>query len=224
MIKKRDYIPEAEVQFFLWQGSFMTVAGANLTLLGIPTAKWTTLMTLQAIYQTAYAVAPPHGDHKKSDVTARNVARKNYESGTGGIRKTVAQYIAHNDAVSAQLKVQLGLHVPDAILTGVRIAGDVPDIQLKSKSPGMMTFIFKQAGNPKSRGKEAGMHHCLIQFNTGEPAPATADNCIKHLELQRSPHTETVGNSQMRLYGFACWVDTRGQKGPWSSIFSAVIT
>ncbi|MFH1004025.1 MAG: hypothetical protein V1781_00770 [Bacteroidota bacterium] len=224
MKKQIDYIPNAEVQFYLWQGVFMSVAGANLALLGIPSAKWTFLQGLQTTYQNAYVLAPPHGDHKKSDVTARNVARKNYESGIGGIRKIVAQYIAKNDAVSDKLKVQLGLHVEDTILTEARVAEDVPDIQLKSNSPGMMTFIFREAGNPKGRGKEAGMHHCLIQFSIGEPPPATADNCTKHIEAQRSPHTEYVSNSQKRLYGFACWVDTRGHKGPWSDVFSAVIT
>jgi hypothetical protein len=224
MKKIVDYIPNPELTFFLWEGNFITVAGANLAILGIPAAKWNILTALQTTYQNAYVLAPPHGDHKKSDVKARNDARKAFESGPGGIRKTVAQYIAKNDAVTAKLKVQLGLHVADTTLTMARTAGDCPDVQVKSNTPGTMTFIFKEAGNPKGRGKEAGMHHSLIQFSMGEPAPATADDCIKHIEPQRSPHTETVGNSGKRLYGFACWVDTRGKKGPWGTIFSAIIT
>jgi hypothetical protein len=34
MKKIVDYIPNPELTFFLWEGNFITVAGANLAILG----------------------------------------------------------------------------------------------------------------------------------------------------------------------------------------------
>jgi len=65
----------------------------------------TTLTGLQTTYEAKYAAAPPHGKGSKSANTARKVAKKAYESGPGGIRKTVAQYIRGNGAVSDELKI-----------------------------------------------------------------------------------------------------------------------
>src|SRR5271163_858001 len=108
--KKKDWVPAPMVQFDLWQANFMTILqiAANLVLIGIPTganSQLAALLALQATYATAYAAAPPHGNATKSARKTRNDARKAYISGVGGIRKTVAEYIRNNSAVTNALKI-----------------------------------------------------------------------------------------------------------------------
>jgi hypothetical protein len=228
--KKVDWVPHPMIQFNLWQGNLISVLTdpANALIFNIPTAKQTTLLALQNEYETKYNVAPPHGDATKSARQARNDAQKDYISGVGGLRKTVAQYVRNNDLVSDGLKIELGVKVASLSHTpaSLRAEVDYPSVQVKSNSPGTVTFTFHSKDSPSTRGKEAGMHHCLIEYIIGNTAPSSPDDCIKHIEPQKSPDTLNVGMaySGQRIYGYACWVDTRGVKHYWSPVFSCIIT
>ena len=231
--KRKDWVPRPMVQFDLWQANFMTVLqiAANLVLIGMPTAALNALLALQTSYATAYAAAPPHGNATKSARKTRNDARKAYISGAGGIRKTVAEYIRNNSAVSNALKIELGILV--AALTStpatLRAAVDYPNVQLKSNSPGTVTFTIHDKDSPKSNGKPSDIHHCLIDYIIQPLAaalPTSPDGCNKHFEPQKSPVTLNVGmaSSGMRLCGFACWVDTKGVLHYFGPVFSCIIT
>ena len=234
--KYTDWVPHPMVQFDLWQANFMTVLQivANLTLIGIPTganSQLAALLALQATYASAYAAAPPHGNATKSARKTRNDARKAYISGVGGIRKTVAEYIRNNSAITNALKIELGVivatlaHTPSTLRAEV----DYPNVQVKSNSPGTVTFTIHDKDSPKSTGKPADIHHALIDYiiqAANLPLPASPDACNKHFEPQKMITTLNVGmaSSGMRLCGFACWVDTKGVLHYFGPVFSCIIT
>lgn len=238
--KNIDWIPKQQLRFNLWQKTFMNEIQDPVIapLTGIPSVKLTALLALQTAYQNAFANAPPHTHAGHPFIAARNEARKAYIDGPNGIRKIGAQYLRHNDALSTQQKIDIG--ILSGSKTGTithsvhgentaRTVADYPAIQVKSNSVGTVTFTFHETGSPISRGKEAGMHHCLIQYiilATTAPPPAGEDACPKHIEAQRSPFTKDVTreNSGLRLWGFAAWVDTRGVIHAWSPPFSCIIT
>lgn len=231
--KRKDWVPAPMVQFDLWQANFMTVlqVAANLVLIGMPTAALNALLALQTAYASAYSAAPPHGNTTKSARKARNDARKAYISGPGGIRKTVAEYIRHNSKVTNELKIELGTVVADLVPTpaSLRAAVDYPSVQVKSNSPGTVTFTIHDKDSPKSTGKPANIHHALIDYiiqPLATPLPTSPDMCTKHFEPQKSPVTLNVGmaNSGLRFCGFACWVDTKGVLHYFSPVFSCIIT
>lgn len=231
--KYRDWIPEPELQFHLWQGTFMTEIQDPVInpLTGIPTAKLDVLLDLQAAYEAAFAAAPPHAYNGKLLNKARSDARKAYISGPGGIRKIAAQYLRHNEELSLLQKIQIGIKVAKETYTQTSLRADTnySDVTVKSSTPGTVTFTFHGQGTSPSRGKEAGMHHCLVEYvilPLGQPPPASPDDCTKHVEMQKSPYTKdvTMINSGMRLWGFAAWVDTRGVQHAWSAVFGCVIT
>jgi hypothetical protein len=231
--KKTPWVPKPMVQFDLWQANFMTVLqiAANMALIGMPTAALNALLALQATYATAYAAAPPHGNATKSGRKTRNDARIAYISGAGGIRKTVAEYIRNNSAVSNALKIQLGLVAPALTNspTTLRAEVDYPNVQVKSNSPGTVTFTIHDKDSPKSTGKPDNIHHALVEYiiqAANLPLPTSPDGCNKHFEPQKMITTLNVGmaNSGMRLCGFACWVDTKGVLHYFGPVFSCIIT
>lgn len=234
--KKTIWPPKPMVQFDLWQHNFITVLQipVNLALIGIPTgtgSPMAALLALQATYNTAYAAAPPHGNATKSARTTRNDARKAYISGVGGIRKTVAEYIRNNTKVSNALKIELGIIV--AALTNspstLRAEVDYPNVQVKSNSPGTVTFTIHDKDSPKSTGKPADIHHCLIDYIIQPLAtalPTNPDVTNKHFEPQKVITTLNVGmaNSGLRLCGFGCWVDGKGVLHYFGPVFNCIIT
>jgi len=231
--KYKDWVPEPESQFNLWQGNFITQLQdpAINTIANIPPAKMTVLLDLQADYEAAFAVCPPHTFGGKSLNTARRDAKKAYISGEGGIRKIAAQYLRHNEELSVLQRVEIGLTLIKNTRTLVTPGSepDVPLISAKSNSVGTVTFTFSEGGNTKSRAIPADMHHCMVQYiitaANAEP-PSGEDACNKHVEMQKSPYTIDVKrqNAGNRLWGFAAWVDTRGVIRNWSAVFSCIIT
>ena len=222
--------PGKEAEFKDWEDNFITTMEipANLAIIGVPTGAMSILTGLQTTYETKYTAAPPHGKGSKSGNTARKVAKKAFISGAGGIRKTVAQYIRNNNAVSDELKIELGLMPASGKLTPnvERSAATYPAVQVKSNSPGTVTFTFHAPGSPKGSGKEAGMQSCTVVYILGTTAPATPDACTKSLAMQRSPHTEPIGiaSSRLSIYGFPFWVDSRGKHRNYEPMFTCIIT
>ncbi|HEX7412768.1 MAG TPA: hypothetical protein VF411_01895, partial [Bacteroidia bacterium] len=181
MAKKRtDWVPRPQAQFHLWQGNLITVLfdPANAPIFNIPAGKETALLALKSTYETKYQAAPPFGDATKSGRRGRDDARKAYISGAGGLRKIIAQYVRHNEEVSDTLKLELGIKVASHTHTAntQRAETSYPDVQVKSNSPGTVTFIFHQMGSPKGSGKEEGMHHCLVEYMIGTTEPNSPDD------------------------------------------------
>jgi hypothetical protein len=76
-----------------------------------------------------------------------------------------------------------------------------------------------------SRGKPAGMHGCEICYAI-LPSPPESVDLLLHSEFStRSPYTFTFDQNMrgQTVYLVLRWENRRGQKGPWSEIYSAVI-
>ena len=224
--KYKDWVPEPELQFNLWQGNFITQLQdpAISVLVNILTAKMTVLLALQVAYEAAFAAAPPHTYQGKLLNKARRDAKKAYISGYGGIRKIAAQYLRHNDELTLLQKGEIGITIiKDTRSAHTPGAGDeLPSISAKSLSPGTVTFTYPH-------GIPADMHHCMVQYiitAANVPPPTSPDDCNKHLEIQKSPYTKnlTMVNSGNKLWGFAAWVDTRGVIRYWTAVFGCIIT
>ena len=233
MKKEKDWVPKPLLRFNLWQGTFMTEIQDPVIApqTGIPTgtgSKMATLLGLQGAYLSAYSAAPPHSGADKLLIKARNDASKAFKK---DIRAITSQYLRHNDNLSDLQKGQIGIIPlppggisPHTTHTEIveRTEPLFPDVKVKSNTPGTVTFTY-------AHGVPANMHHLLVQYIVqapAAPAPATPDDCNKHLEIQKSPYTKdlSMANSGNKLLGFAAWVDTRGVIHNWSPIFSCIIT
>jgi hypothetical protein len=69
------------------------------------------------------------------------------------------------------------------------------------------------------RGKPKGVGQIEIAVKVGDPAPASADDCITRYNTGRSPYLlhPQPADAGKRLYVFARWINTRHEQGPWTS-------
>jgi hypothetical protein len=85
--------------------------------------------------------------------------------------------------------------------------------------------MFFEKSNGHKRGKPAGQHGAEIRWDILDAPPARWDELI-HSDIDTSsPFTLWFEHDQRgkTVYFAARWENTRGKKGPWSDIFSAII-
>jgi hypothetical protein len=88
-----------------------------------------------------------------------------------------------------------------------------------------LTIHFYDQGSVKSKAKPAGQHGAEIRWAILDTPPVDVKELIHSSFDTRTPFTlEFEGHECGKtVYFCLCWENTRGEKGPWSKIVSAVI-
>jgi hypothetical protein len=84
---------------------------------------------------------------------------------------------------------------------------------------------YKDSDSLKSQAKPSGVHGAEIRWAILEAPPTTTDDLIHSEFSTRTPHTFIFEENQRgRTVWFRLrWENTRGEKGPWSELYSAII-
>jgi hypothetical protein len=100
-----------------------------------------------------------------------------------------------------------------------------PDVDMDSSMIRRLTFHFFARGHKKSKAKPAGQHGAEIRWAKLDTPPTAIAELIHSAFDTHSPFTlEFEENERGKtVYFCLCWENTRGEKGPWSEIQSAII-
>jgi hypothetical protein len=96
--------------------------------------------------------------------------------------------------------------------------------EVKTPSPGVVEVHFRDAGS-ESRRKPAGVHGAEIRWMISDQPPARWDELI-HSEFDTNSPLSLAFEKDQRgktVYFALRWENTRGVKGPWSEMQSAII-
>jgi hypothetical protein len=119
----------------------------------------------------------------------------------------------------------MGIVVPSSSRRPSPIATDSPDADVDTSRVGCLTLHFFERGSRHKKGKPEGQHGAEIRWALLDTPPARWDE-LTHSEIDtNSPFTLTFENDQRgkTVYFALRWENTRGEKGPWSTIQSAII-
>jgi hypothetical protein len=217
----QDYIPRREVNFNTWQDVFLTYLLANCVRFGLTTALIDPLITLQIAWRDAWTAATSPATRTKATIKAKDEAMKAYKA---AIRKFVKTHLTWNDAVTDPDRDDLGLPIRDTQPTPAEIPQDVPEHEVRMSIARRLAFLLRAAGATgfgKPRGRHGiEMRHALLD------APPTEIEQLIHSEFTTT-HTLTLDFRESErgktLYYIFRWENTRGQKGPWTEIFHAIV-
>ncbi|MDR2468997.1 MAG: hypothetical protein LBD27_00740 [Tannerella sp.] len=220
MSTRRDYLPLTYAALLNWLLNFLGYVMENLNRFNIPISETETLQETVNAFQVAQAKAenPNAGkaDRLERKETA-NAVRK-------AVRDFVNVHLRYNRAVTDEDRVKMGLHVPDTTPTPVGEPTTMPVVEIDTSIIMRLTLKYRNAGS-SSRAKPAGTHGVEIRWEIlPVPPDTTAD--LTHSEFStRSPHTFVFEENQRgkTVYFRLRWENMRGQKGPWSEIYSTVI-
>ncbi|MCX6154874.1 MAG: hypothetical protein NT007_12020 [Candidatus Kapabacteria bacterium] len=137
-----DFLPSRDGDLVPWTENFITIATANLTVLGLVTGDMTTLTTNKTNYSTGLNNAVAKQAESKAATDNKNIKRSTLSA---NIRDLARQIQAH-PGVSDSLKVQLGLKPSDP--TPTPSIPQIPtELTLTTISGALISLKWNRNGN-----------------------------------------------------------------------------
>ncbi len=217
-----DYIPAGDPDFHVWQANFATYAVANAVALGLdPLADLAPVTTAQATWDTDYAALAAAQAAAQSARQAKDAARQTCE---GLIRTLVARLQASPDVDDSE-RAALGITVPDRVATPSEIPATRPVVSVDTGQRLQHTVSFADEATPTRKAKPAGVMGAELWVKIGDPAPVDPDELTFLATDTRTPYVATFQGADANkvAHYMLRWVNTRGEKGPWSETASATI-
>ncbi|WP_043588009.1 hypothetical protein [Geminisphaera colitermitum] len=217
----QNYIPAKDEDFDIWQRNFIIKLSPIATRLGIPEARSNTLESLQGQWTDAWLTASAPATRTSVAVEAKSWARSNYEA---EIRAVVRQYITYNDQASDADRISLGLPIHKESRTPAPVPTTYPDYTIDTSVIRQLTIYFHDQ-NKTNKAKPAGTHGAEILWAIRDTPPTSIEDLTRSGFDTHSPFTLTFDENQRGKIVYFClrWENTRGLKGPWSEIGSAII-
>lgn len=212
----KDFIPESDAEFNLWQDNLISNVEPNAEAWGIPAADITALKSKQTPWTATFAKAASKTNRTSADVRAKNDARKEYES---ALRGFIAEWLAKNSKVTDSDRERLGITVRSTSRTPVSRPATSPVGTVDFSVRLQHSIHFSDSTLP-GKAKPDGVHGAEIWAKVGDAAD------FSYLATDtRTPYIATYddGDAGKTVSYRLRWVNTRGEQGPWSSVISAII-
>jgi len=215
-----DYLPQADGDFNAWQTNFVTYVSANTAGLGLLPADVTPLTAAQTAWMPAYS------GHVTAQATAQG-ARQNKDDKRAafeGVIRPLVRRLQASPSVDDTERQAMGITVRDTVHTEQVETPTRPVATVDTSQRLRHLIHFADEGVPTSKAKPAGAMGAEIWVKIGT-APADPSE-LTFLALDtRTPYTADFAGSDggKTAHYMLRWVNTRGDKGPWSQTVSATI-
>ena len=216
-----DFLPTKEGELLQWVINFLTALGKILERIGFPNAVYQQLEDLKNTFEAKYGIAVAPETRTKAAVQEKNSAREVLKK---TLRQSIAEYLTRNHLLTDADRDNLGLPIHKTGRTPARIATTYPDFDIDSGTIRRLTIHFYDQGS-KSKAKPDGQHGVEILWAISDTPILNVEDLIHSAFDTRSPFTLNFQGEERgkTVYFCLCWENTRGEKGPWSEIQSAII-
>ena len=219
-----DYIPAADTAFSVWLDNFVTYAGANLAALGLAAGDLTPVSSTNNIWKTALQQHVAAQAAAASATQGKDAARA---AATAAVRALVRRLQAAPEVSDAE-RAGLGITVPDATPSPVGPPTSPPVVKVEAVARLRHVIHFTDAATSTKKAKPPGVTGAEIWVKlaaVADPVP-TDPKALTFVALDtRTPYTldfEGTDGGKNAHYMLR-WVNTKGEKGPWSETASATV-
>jgi hypothetical protein len=221
------FIPGPDAAFHSWQGNLMSKVPARAAELNIPADAVTALQTLQTQWEAAYALAEDPATRTSITVKAKQKARKTYEA---ALRGFVRAYLTYNPLVSDADRGDLELPVHKTTRSTIPAPTELVEFELRQAAGSRVEVHFfpisaNNEAKERHEAKPYGVRGAELAWAVLPEPPKSYTDLVHSAFDTRSPYTFQfdLTDAGKTIYVCARWENTTGQKGPWSSIKSAII-
>jgi hypothetical protein len=221
-MKTKDYLPKNDHKLLQWVINFLNRLSVILARLGFPLEVYEALQALRGDFEAKLEVAEAPTTRTRGAIDDKNVAKKKLNS---AVRAAVQRYLAHNPDVTEKDHDDLGLPNYKTTRTPAPVADEAPDFDVNTSVIGHIIIAFFEKGSNHKKAKPVGQHCVEIGWAQSD-TPVTRWDELTHSNVDtNSPFTLSFENDQRgkTIYFALRWENTRGDKGPWSTITSAII-
>jgi hypothetical protein len=216
-----DFLPRKEADFYAWVVTFFSYLIVNLQRFGIAESVIAPLVSLRDDFEAKYATALAPATRTKAAVLAKNNAIKVLKE---ALRAFIREYLTFNHLVTDEDRDNLGLRVHKKSRKPVPDPTTYPIFTIDSSIIRVLLIVFRDAMS-EGRAKPFGVHGAEIKWGFSETAIINPDDLPYSAFDTRSPFRfEFRGEDRGKTVWFCLrWENTRGVKGPWSEIVSAIV-
>ncbi|MDR1746891.1 MAG: hypothetical protein LBR49_06425 [Tannerella sp.] len=221
-MKNHDFIPYKDADLETWATNFITRLSQNAAAWDIPNTILAPLSALNTAWKQKYSLAEAPATRTPVAVEAKNEAGRALRQ---ALRSTVNEYVRYNHFIPDTGRLELQLPLPKRGRTPSPDPTTHPRAQIKPVEPLQIVISFYD-DESESRAKPAGVHGVEMKWGFGDDRPpADADELTNSVFDTHTPLTLTFRGADRgrRVYFFLRWENTRGVKGPWSMVYSAVV-
>jgi hypothetical protein len=218
-----DYIPSSDGDFGQWEVTFMNVLTPNATEWGVPGAVITDLRGKQSAWQSTHAIAENPATRTSIAIEAKNEARAAYEK---ALRSAYREYIMSSRSVTNEQRLALGVPIHKEDRTPVPVPVTFPLFEVITTLIRWLIIDFRDQGMGHSNAKPFGVHGAELLYGIADGSGPLAFHQLTHsVFCTHSPFRIEFADELRGKTVYFClrWENTRGQKGPWSEIVSAII-
>jgi hypothetical protein len=221
-MSRHQSIPRKDADFNTAQHVIAETASNNRSIWGLDSV-WldNMLLPLKANWEAAWAAYENPATRTPSITFAKNEQRKAYEK----LLRLLVKNLQSNTHVTPDELRSMGIVIPSPFKTPAPVADLAPDMDVDTSVIGRLSIHFFEKGNRHKKSKPAGQHGAEIRWSFRDTPPTRWDE-LMHSEIDtNSPFTLQFENDQRgkTVYFALRWENTRGKKGPWSEIQSAII-
>lgn len=223
-------IPGSDSKFDDFQSNFISTVSTNQVAWGLTPIEIAELTGLQAPWTAIWLITKNPDNRTRAQVNAKVLARKNL---TVALRSFIRYRIYGNPLMTDADRLLCGVKPYDSVRTPVPVPNSVPVLSMVNKGTNEMALYFNQPkgeDGSSRRGKPKGAIACIIAVLRGSypgptPPPPTPDNFPERHILTRSPKKfiNDPGSAGQTMYIFACWVNGKGEQGPWTDLNTFII-
>ncbi|MDR2755174.1 MAG: hypothetical protein LBC20_05655 [Planctomycetaceae bacterium] len=200
----------------------MSYMAVHHTSFNFPPNDFQDLVNMKYDFAAKFATAESPETRTKAAVKAKNDSRKVFEH---TIKQKVKEFLTYNHLVTNEDRDNMGLPIHKTTRTPTPAAITFPDFDIDSRTIRRLTVHFYDQGRRNSKAKPDGQHGAEIRWAILETPPQKIEDMLNSSFSTRTPFTlEFDENKRGKIVYFClCWENTRGEKGPWSEIISAII-
>jgi hypothetical protein len=216
-----DYFPRKEAEFYGWVSVFFTYMAANIARFGISSSLLFPLISLRDDFFAKFTVAITVSTRTKSTVLDKNIALNVLKD---ALRVFIREYLTYNHLVTNSDRENLGLPVRKTVRTPVSVPTIYPSCTVDTSIIRVLVVNFFDSVT-KKRAKPPGVHGAEIKYKISDTPIVNPDDMVHSAFDTRSPFRLVFRGEDRGKTVWLClrWQNTRGGKGPWAEVVSAVI-
>jgi hypothetical protein len=215
-----NYLPRPDRTFLSWVINFLKYLMGRLDVFNFPQALFQKLQQEKDVFANKLELTEEPTTHTKVSVQEKNDARKLLET---DLRRAIAEYLTYNHLLTDGDRQLLGLPVHKTTHTPAEVAKTFP--WTKANTSILRRLSIDYGSSETSKAKPEGQHGMELVSVISDTKPADLGDLTHSYFDTRTPLViEFTEEERGKTFWFAVrWENTRGEKGPWSEIRSAII-
>ena len=216
-----DIFPRPDADFNNWLNPIVTFISANAVTYGLDAAAVAALNGAMPEWTQAYTAYEDPATATTAATARKNAARAALEI----LLRPLIKQLQASPLMTDTIRTSIGLHVRDISHTPAPVPATPPLATVDTSRRLSHIIDFRDAAAPQRRARPAGVHGCEIWSKVGGPAPASISDLAYVATDTATPYLVEYDIAQggQTVFYWLRWVNSRGDKGPWSEVVNATI-